>query len=414
MNHKVMMFLRWCGRYTNTDMVYWVQGASWLTLTQIFLTFSGLILIYVMANNIDPIILGEYRFLMSGFTLLCITALPGMRTALRESVPKGNTGSLPFAFWTMFRWGLIGSTISIIVSAYYLYNDNVNLSIGFFIISILVPLYNSATAYNEYLIAVKALRLNTVYSVLTRSCSVLFTLIAIYLFPEFAWFILGASLMSTTITNLIFHSKTLKKYYRNNQKIDVNLPSYAKHLSLMTAFGLIAGQFDKILVWKVIGPEALAVFYIAQTIPQNITSSLNAIPTLAFAKFGERDPKITRQTLLPKILKYFFGVTIFSLMYILMAPFIFEWLFPQYLKAIYYSQLLALIPIFSAFLPIKTYLTVIKATKQLYLLSIIPPLVRLVVAVILIGKLGLLGVVYAVLAEALTRSALLLLYFFKT
>ena len=182
----------------------------------------------------------------------------------------------------------------------------------------------------------------------------------------------------------------------------------------MTAFGLIAGQFDKILVWKVIGPEALAVFYIAQTIPQNITSSLNAIPTLAFAKFGERDPKITRQTLLPKILKYFFGVTIFSLMYILMAPFIFEWLFPQYLKAIYYSQLLALIPIFSAFLPIKTYLTVIKATKQLYLLSIIPPLVRLVVAVILIGKLGLLGVVYAVLAEALTRSALLLLYFFKT
>ena len=409
--NRFIIFLRWSEQYTKTDMVYLIQGASWLTITQMVASLFGFIIVYILANTISPATLGEYRFLMTGFTLACVFALPGMRTALRESVPKGYRGNLKVAFWAMFRWGLVGSFLSILTAGYFFKIDNLSLSIGFLVIATIVPLYNALTGYSEYLIAIKALRLNTIYSVTTRFLTMIVTILAVFAAPQFAWVILCAALLGTVIPNFIFHRKTLIKHCFNGEPTDSKLISYAKHLSIMTALGLLAGQLDKILIWNVIGVEALALFYIAQTIPQNITANLNTIPTLAFAKFGEKDPQIIRRTLLPKIFKYFIAIAVTSIIYITIASHLFSWLFPTYLDALPFSMALACLPVFGAFLPLKTYLTIRKATKQLYIVSIIPPGVRITVAVILVGPFGLWGVVCSILSEAITRSALLLYFF---
>ena len=411
---KLISFLRWSEQYTKTDMVYLVQGASWLTFTQVITSLSSFLLVYVLANTLSPETLGEYRFLITGFTLVCVFSLPGMRTALRESVPKGYTGNLDIAFWAMFRWGLISTLFSFFIAAYYFLNDNLELSIGFLIIAIVAPIYNAATGYSEYLIAIKALRSNTIYSITTRIITLIVTLCAVYNYPSFAWIIIGATLLGTVIPNLIFHLRTTRRYNVSKKPTDPSLISYAKHLSAMTALGLLAGQLDKVLIWNVIGAESLALFYIAQTIPQNITANLNTIPTLAFAKFGSKKPQKIRKTLLPKIIKYFLAICFTSVVYILLAPYLFQWLFPTYMNALPYSIALACIPIFGAFLPLKTYLTTVKATKQLYVVSIVPPAIRIIVAVMLIGSFGLWGVIWSILSEAVTRSALLLYYFLKS
>ena len=411
---KLISFLRWSERYTKTDMVYLVTGASWLTLTQMIASIFGFIIVFVLANVLSPKTLGDYRFLMTGFTLLCVFALPGMRTAIRESVPKGYTGNLSIAFWAMFRWGLVGSFLSFLTAGYFFLFGDPNLGIGFMLIAVVVPIYNATTGYSEYLIATKELRLNTFYSLITRFFTLISTLAAAIFAPNFVWFLLGVALLATVIPNLIFHVKTLRKNYRSGGPKDPKLISYAKHLSVMTALGLVAGQLDKILVWNVIGAEALAFFYIAQTIPQNIAANLNTIPTLAFAKFGSNDPQIIKRTLLPKIFKYFLAIAATSCIYIFVAPYLFRWLFPTYLNALPYSIALACIPVFGALLPLKTYLTSIKATKQLYVVSIIPPTARVLVALSLVTSLGLWGVVWAMLSEAIMRSTLLLYYFLKS
>ena len=407
-------FLRWSERYTKTDMVYLVQGASWLTLTQIIASLSGFVLLYILANKLTPEKLGEYRFLMTGFTLVCVISLPGMRTALRESVPKGYTGNLHIAFWSMFRWGLLSATISILIATYYFLKGNYELSLGFAIIALITPVYNAATGYGEFLIAIKSLRQNTIYAVTTRCIGLLVTIGAVLVAPKFAWVILAATLLGTVIPNLIFHVKVQKEHSSKDNPKDPKLTTYAKHLSIMTALGLFAGQLDKILIWNVIGAEALALFYIAQTVPQNITTNLNTIPTLAFAKFGTKDPQVIKATLLPKLMKYFTVIAFICFGYILIAPIIFSWFFPTYLDAIPYSIVFACIPVFGALLPIKTYLTTIKATQALYITSIIPPAIRIGVALLLIPYLGLWGVAWSMISEALIRSALLLYYFSKS
>lgn len=407
-------FLRWSERYTKTDMVYLVQGASWLTLSQIIASLSGFVLLYILANELTPQKLGEYRFLMTGFTLVCVFSLPGMRTALRESVPKGYTGNLDIAFWSMFRWGLMSSAISILIAAYYFFNENYGLSLGFVMIALITPVYNAATGYAEYLIAIKSLRQNTIYSVTTRCVGLLFTIVAVLVAPQFAWVILTATLLGAVVPNLIFHIKVMKKHYSKDKPKDPTITTYAKHLSIMTALGLFAGQLDKILIWNVIGAKALAIFYIAQTVPQNISSNLNTIPILAFAKFGSKDPKVIKVTLLPKLIKYLIVIAFICFGYILIAPTIFNWFFPTYLDAIPYSIAFACIPVFGALLPLKTYLTTIKATRALYVISIVPPATRIAVALLLIPSLGLWGVVWSMISEALIRSILLLYYFFNS
>ena len=411
---KFIFFLRWCERYTKTDMVYLVQGASWLTITQMIASLSGFVLLYVLANTLTAEILGEFRFLMTGFTLICVLSLPGMRTAMRESVPKGYIGNLGVAFWAMFRWGLLSSSISILIAAHYYISGKFELSLGFIIIALVAPIYNAATGYGEFLIAVKALRLNTIYATTTRLITLMLTIASVIILPNLAWAVLAATLLGTVVPNLIFHSKTINSYSCNDKPKDPKLISYAKHLSVMTALGLLAGQLDKLLIWNALGPETLALYYIAQTVPQNITANLNTIPTLAFAKFGTKDPKVIKKTLLPKILKYFLAIFLISIVYIIMSPLIFEFFFPGYHDAISYSIAFACVPVFGAFLPIKTYLTTIKATQTLYIVSILPPLIRIGVAIIMIPSHGLWGVVWSMMSEAVVRSALLLYFFQKS
>lgn len=410
---KFIYFLRWCERYTKTDMVYLVQGASWLTLTQMCLSLSSFFLIYILANALTSQTLGEYRFLMTGFALLCAFALPGMRTALRESVPKGFTGNLSIAFSSMFRWGLLGTATAFLIAAYYYEAANYGIAWGFLVIGSAVPIYNAATGYGEYLIAIKSLRQNTLYTVAARIITLFATLGAVLFAPQYAWFILAASLLGTIVPNILFHIKTVKLHSTKDLPKDPNLIRYAKHLSVMSALGLLAGQLDKLVIWNVLGAEALALFYIAQTVPQNITANLNTIPTLAFAKFGNKDPQIIRRTLLPKIFKYVFVISIICVFYIICSPFIFKWFFSIYSGAVSYSIALACIPIFGGFLPIKTYLTTIKATTALYAISTVPPSVRIVTALIFIPIYGLWGVVLSMLLEAIVRT-FLLIYFFLT
>ena len=413
-NSVFLRFLRWSERHIKTDMVYLVQGGSWLGIAQIAASAGAFITTLVLANVLDPILLGEYRFLIAGFGILCILALPGTRTALRESTPKGYRGNLTAAFSLMQRWGTFAALAALGIATYYFINENVQLTIGFLIIALALPFNHAATAYLEYLTALKELRKVALYTLVTRVALVITILSAVFLFPQYAWAILAAFLLGSIIPNLIFHQKTKKEFIRPSDVSDPGLPRYAKHLSAMSSLDLVAGQLDKVFVWTLIGPTGLALFYIAHTLPQEIMRFLGIAPILAFAKFGARRPHEIRKTLLPKLLKYLVFIGVGVGVYILIAPYLFALLFPKYPEAVMFSQVLALAALGAAFLPIKTYLTTIKATKSLYILSLTTPAIRIGSAIVLISIFGVWGAVYSLLIETFVRSALLLFFFLRT
>ena len=178
-------------------------------------------------------------------------------------------------------------------------------------------------------------------------------------------------MLGTILPNIFFHHRTSKAFVTESSKSDKDLPSYSKHLSVMTGFDYFAGQMDKIFVWSIVGTEGLAIFYIAYTLPQEVVSFSGSFPD-CLAKFGANPLAETWLALLPKIFKYFLIMVLFAGTCILIVPHIFALIFPKYPDAVAYSQALILVAVGSAFLPLKTYLFSVKILKHFigFLLSV--------------------------------------------
>ncbi len=409
---RLYSFLRWGERYTGTDNVYLARGGFWLGLSQLAASIAAFILTIVLANLLAPEVLGEYRFLMSGLLILSVFTLPGVTVAIMESTPKGFKGNLGVAFRETMKWGRLGALVSFIVATYYFWQDNTTLALGFAAIALALPIFSAGEVYNYYLKALREFKKVAVYATVTRTSLLILSVIAAITFPSYAWIILTAFLLGQIIPNLIFHKKTATEYVSPEAVSDPGLIPYAKHLTAMSALGLVAAQLDKVIVWKLLGAEELAIFFIAYAIPLEVTRFLNLMPTLAFPKFADTSPETIRQTLMPKIWKYFLITTTCVAAYLALAPWLFKFLFPQYIEAVPYSQILMLSVIGAVFSPIGTYFTVLKAKKILYTITTIIPTIRIVALVILTPILGMWGVVSAIIIEAFI-NALLLIGLFK-
>jgi len=411
MKNRFISLLRWSEKYTKTDMVYLFHGSFWLGMAQLAASLVAFALTVILANLLSPEVFGEYRFLMSGFLILSIFALPGMKSAILESTPKGFFGNLPQAFKSMFNYGVLGATVSLVTAGYYFLHGDTNLAIGFICIAVALPLFDSSSIYLEYLKAVRAFDKVAIYTIITRLVLLAIMSGVLFLYPNYAWLVIALFLFGNILPNLFFHKKTQNEFVLKNTETDPALVTYAKHLTLMGALSLFATQLDKILIWNTIGAEELAIFYIAYAIPQEAVRFLNIIPQLAFPKFATTEISKLKKTLLPKILKYFIFVTTCVAFYILTAPYLFQLLFPQYIEAVPYSQILMLSVLGAAFAPVNTFLVTSKNTKALYTISFIVPTVRIIAAVVLIAMFGIWGAVCALIIESVLRILLLLFSF---
>ena len=89
------------------------------------------------------------------------------------------------------------------------------------------------------------------------------------------------------------------------------------------------------------------------------------------------------------------------LAYVIAAPYIFALLFPKYMESVLYSQLFALTLLFFPQKFIGTAFQAHAHTSALYTTSIVVPIARILLALLLIPTYGILG---ALMAELSTRA----------
>ena len=398
-------------KYTKTDMIYLFEGGFWLSIKQISSSLGALVITIAFANILAIETFGEYRFLMSSFLVLIIFSLPGMHTALLESTPKGFNGNLRLAFKKMMKLGFLGAIVGLVISIYYYLQGNIAIALGFMVVAFAIPFFESSSSYISYLQALKKFKKVAIYTAVTQAILISLSIVVAIIYPNQTWYVIMAFLFGQILPNLFFLQKTKKEFAGDEEAIDPRILKYAKHLTIMALIGFVALQLDKILVWKFMGAEELAIFYIAYIIPQEAERFLRIIPTLAFPKFAKTDPEKIKKTLIPKIIKYGLFIIVAIVIYILISPFIFELIFPKYIDSIGYSRILMISLIAMAFAPIQTYLTTLKATKSLYFLNTFFPGARIVISIPLIIFWGLWGAVIAVVISSFVRIGILLFLF---
>lgn len=414
MKKLAIHWLRKSERYTKTDMVYLVGQSGWLLFGQGAIFVSSLLLAWVFANYVSPSDYGLYKYVLSIATLATITSLTGFGVAIARTAAQGHDIYLNKLLKIQVRFGSLGMMALFTMAGYYFYRDNTLLASLFAVTAIWVPFYESLADYQFLLQGKKDFKTQTFLRIIQRLLLSV-ALIAVIFSTKNIIFITFAYFAILTITQYLVYLYTTHKHpiIDDSQTPYEKIITYGKRLSLQNIFYIGAGQLDKILMFKFLGPTQLAIYFFAIAIPNEIQGILGNINAVAFPKLVDKISPEFKWALLKKISVFTALLAIPALAYILMAPYLFEWLFPVYLDSVFISQLYIGTIIFIPASLFWHYFYAVENQKALWYGTFIGPSTLIIGIIIFVPIYGLLGAVLATYLRAIVDFLIGIYFFFK-
>jgi len=408
---RLQHILKWSEKYTKTDMTYLIKGSFWLLLSQALLFALSFGLLWVFANFLDPETYGQYRFFTTVIGLLAIASLPGMHTATIRAVARGYSGLLPQILNVRLRWSLLGTLTAVVAALYYFWQADVTMGGLFLVTALFVPFYQSFNLYDSYLIGRKDYRHFTPITV-TQKVIVAIATVAAILFTGNIFWILGSFLASTTVANIVLYYYTIRRWPLSDQTDSETIP-YGKKLSFMSVISAVSAQLDKIALWYLTGPVAVAAYTIASALPKEVAGAFTQIGILALPKMAGREKAVLQQSLLRKVFIFFLASLPVTFAFIFAAPYIFKFFLPQYLDYVLLSQVASVLIALTPVTLLVQYFQATMHTKALYAMQFVLPAVLIALFFLLIPPYGALGAVLATIGRQVAGFFLLLYYFLK-
>lgn len=392
MKESFIRFLRYTEKYTKTDMLYLFKGGFWLTFGQIVSSASALITSIAFANLVSPDTFGIYKYILSITSILLISTLSGIDSAITQSVSRGFEGTMNDGVRTKIKWGALGSLLSLITASYYFLQGNNILSLSLGIVAIFIPFIESFDVYNSLLFGKRKFDTQTKYNVIKKISSFI-AIILVILLTKDLYIILLTYFLSSLIPNILFFYITEKKH-QSNKVSDPEAMSYGKKLSAIQIIGLLAAELDKIMIFQFIGASELAIYSLALAPTDQIKGFLKNINALAMPQFSQKDIQEIKKNIWIKVKILAVGTSIIIATYIILAPVFFNTFFPKYLSSIHYSQVLAisLLPVVLAGF-LYTALESKKATSELYKYNTYTNIANIIILFPLVYIFGIWGAI---------------------
>jgi O-antigen/teichoic acid export membrane protein len=206
---------------------------------------------------VDPEVFGKYQLILSAVSLAMIFSLPGMSTALVQTVARGKDGFYEDAFRRSLRMSFLGSTGLAVFGAYYLLSD-VEFSISVLLVAMFFPLLSVFGLWEPYWqgrerFDIAARNASIVAFVQSLSVSA-----AAFLFPEYLVVIVIAYAFSIGLTNVFFYQNSRSTI--RNQETDGQSVKFGYFMTKMGFLGVLSEQIDKLLIGIFLGPSQLAAY----------------------------------------------------------------------------------------------------------------------------------------------------------
>jgi O-antigen/teichoic acid export membrane protein len=405
---KILAFFE---KYTKTNLRSLFRGAFWITLGNIVAKLSGLVLAYLFANYISKETYGLYKYVLSVASTLLIFTLTGINTSVIRSVVLGFEGTIKAAFKLRLKWSFLGSLASLGVGIYYLsYGAHSLLGYGFFVVAAFFPLFDTPTLYASFLNGKKLFKEDTIADMAVTAGYTLAMGITLLLTHNLL-ILIGVYFAAHVVLRTLVYRYVLK-HFKPNTAVDPHWLTYGKHLSLMDVLVGIANYIDKIILFNVTGPVALAVYSFASAVPEQLKIFHSFIPIIGFPSWSTQSSEELKRSLPRKMLVFFIESVILIVAFILAAPLIFKILFPQYLDAVPYAQIYMLS--FLNFAPsfILPALQAKSKVRELYVFNVTSSVIQ--IALLFFGGIyfKLWGVVIARVAGRIAMT-IVALFFYK-
>lgn len=397
----LVRFLLWSQKYTKTDMLYLARGGFSSAVTQIAGIVVSLLLAVAISHFVPKESYGTYKYVLSIVGILSLFSLNSIGSAVFQSAAQGFDGVLARAFWANIRWSAVVFVGAFLLAAYYFLMGNNTLAAGILIGGSLSPLLASASLFNSFLGGKKDFRRQAFYGVADVAIPVL-VLIGVVMLTSNPIVLVATYFITNTVAALYFYRRTLDAYRSQVHAQDEDMLHYSKHLSVMGIVNGIANYIDQILIFHFLGGAQLAVYNFAIALPDQLKSPAKNIGAILQPRFVAHTGREIQKNMGRKLLLMFAGSISVTVLYILVAPEIYHYLFPKYADAAKYSQLYALWMLTISLDPVSTYLVARKLTSELYINTAVYSVFQLVGVTIGVLMWGIAGVI---IARILTRIA---------
>jgi len=384
------------GILLKTDLRYFIKGTAHLSIGQIVASGSGLLLTIGLAHFLEQAEYGLYSYILAVAGIASAFTLSGMDTAVAQSVAKGFDRTMLTGFWMKLKWSIPVTIVTLGSGLYYLMKDDQTLGYSLLVIGALSPLLYASSLYGSFFNGKKQFKKIAVDNAMRNSCIVVAILLTAFLTHDVVLIILAYFLTNTFISGLRFWLLA-RRITSESGPSDTATLLLGKHLSVMDVFSNISTFIDKIIVFQLLGATSLAIYALALAPVKQLQGVSKIVRTLVLPKFSTRSAAELKRTIPHKSKIFFLVSVVIVILYCFFAELAFKIFFPKYHEAVLYSQVLSLSLLFMPFILHTQALTTLQKTKELYILNLTKPIIKIVSLVILVPFYGTWGAIMAFL-----------------
>lgn len=393
----------------NFDARYFLRGGFWLTIGQFVIVLLGLLTTVAFAHVLDENEYGIYRYIIGLAVIFSTFSLTGLGQAILQTAAKKWYGFYNETFQINILYSLPIAFLALGGSIYYWINNNETLALGCLAIALIQPIINVFQFIPTFLQGAGRFKESTLVHTMKSIVSALISLVTLFLTQNIIWLIvayLGGQAITNIISNLWYrphsHTPTPKDEF-------TRYVAYAKHTSIRGLILNVAFRADNVIVFTQLGAVELAIYTIANVIPEQIKNTFKSLSTLLLPKYAAHsDFQRVRKSIPIRSFQFFLLLCGISLAYVLISPFIYGLLFPKYETAILLSQLTALsFPALISLIPMSAIESQIRE-KDLYVLNTSSALIMLACTIFGVLFYGLVG---AIIGKILYRYLVLVITF---
>lgn len=398
-------------KYGKVDARYILAGNFWLTIGRGVAAITGLALTYTFANFVSKETFGTYKYVLSITGIISSFGLYGLGTAVVNAVAQGKRGILPSVFTGSIRWALIGSFTALVLCIYYFFKGNTVLGFSMLFLAVFHPLNMSFGLSKSFLSGKADFRGLARYGTV-RNFLVVATMVAVlFIFENNVIAVVGTYFAANILTGAWMYYAAIKKHETPGEMMSLEdkkrVITYGKHISIMNVLTQTSSQLDQFLLWHFGSPGAVAAYSIASAPVKELRSVSENLMPLALPKFAKKEIADVKNNLPFRVVQLLFLSIIAMAIYILVAPLLFKFLFPQYPEAVIMSQVIALTFLLQPKGLIETMFLAHARKKEQYINTVITHTIKIILLISLIPLYGIWGAIASIIiADIISMSVM--------
>jgi O-antigen/teichoic acid export membrane protein len=343
LRNKAYHLLRKSESFFKLDMVYLAKGGLWTTFSFSVGLIGSLATMIAFGNLLPRETYGIYTYLISLGSSLAFLTLTGTGPAVTRAVARGAESVVPEALRLQLRYNLLAIATVAAVASYYLFKGNGTFGVALFLLAVAYPVAEAFHIYANILTGRKRFDLLAKVTTLITLTGALTTVVTLLL-TDNVLIIIGVFAFMSLVPKVFAYrwiARSLEKQEPDPEDVS-EMRRTSFHITGAGIIGTIASYIDKIVLFQIAGPIALAVYGFAIAGPERLKSLMKNWLSIAL-------PRLTENTL-SEIRRVFYKRVVLSVLvgamlagfYILLAPQLFHWFLPKYADSVLYSQVYSL------------------------------------------------------------------------